>query len=128
MSKHETMRGMCLKAHGSPEVLVYRTYMPLPVPGRPEVPIRVGAAGVNNTGINTRVGWYSKADGDAEDASWVGVALGVPCIQGADICGEGVGVGEDADIGLIGKRVFVEPCLQEANGDAPIPLENRGRV
>ena len=65
MSKHETMRAMCLIAHGGPESLVYRTDMPVPVPGRSEVLIKVGAAGVNNTDINTRVGWYSKVDGGA---------------------------------------------------------------
>jgi NADPH:quinone reductase-like Zn-dependent oxidoreductase len=79
--------------------------------------IRVGAAGVNNTDINTRVGWYSKGDGDTEDASWGGQALSFPRIQGADICGEVVGVGDGADRGLIGKRVLVEPCLREANGE-----------
>ena len=118
MSQPETMRAMSLTAHGGPEVLVYRTDTRVPVPGRSEVLIKVGAAGVNNTDINTRVGWYSKGDGDAGDASWGGQALSFPRIQGADICGEVVGVGEGADSGLIGKRVLVEPCLREANGEA----------
>ena len=111
------MRGIQLVKHGGPEALIYRTDIPVPVPGRSEVLIKVGAAGVNNTDINTRVGWYSKGDGDAEDASWGGQALSFPRIQGADICGEVVGVGEGADSGLIGKRVLVEPCLREANGE-----------
>jgi NADPH:quinone reductase-like Zn-dependent oxidoreductase len=117
MSKRKTMRAMSLTAHGGPEALVYLADMPVPVPGRSEVLIKVGAAGVNNTDINTRVGWYSKGDGDAEDASWGGQALSFPRIQGADICGEIVGVGEGADNGLIGTRVLVEPCLREANGE-----------
>ena len=112
------MRGIQLVKHGGPEALVYRTDLPVPMPGRSEVLIKVGAAGVNNTDINTRIGWYSKGDGDAADASWGGQALSFPRIQGADICGEVVGVGEGADSGLIGKRVLVEPCLQEANGEA----------
>ena len=111
------MRGIQLVKHGGPEALIYRTDMPVPVPSRSEVLIKVGAAGVNNTDINTRVGWYSKGDGDAADASWGGQALSFPRIQGADICGEVVGVGEGADSGLIGKRVLVEPCLREANGE-----------
>ena len=117
MSKHKTMRAMSLTAHGGPEALIYRTDIPVPVPGRSEVLIKVGAAGINNTDINTRIGWYSKGDGDAEDASWGGQALSFPRIQGADICGEIVGVGEGADSGLIGKKVLVEPCLREANGE-----------
>jgi len=111
------MRGVQLTAHGGPETLLFRTDIPIPVPGNSEVLIKVGAAGVNNTDINTRVGWYSKGDGDAEDASWGGQALSFPRIQGADICGEVVDVGEGADPGLIGKRVLVEPCLREANGE-----------
>jgi len=117
MSKRETMRAMFLTAHGGPEVLLYRTDIPVPMPRRSEVLIKVGAAGVNNTDINTRVGWYSKGDGDAADASWGGQALSFPRIQGADICGEVVGVGEEADPGLVGERVLVEPCLREANGE-----------
>ena len=117
MSQHKTMRAMSLTAHGGPEALVYRTDVPVPVPGRSEVLIKIGAAGVNNTDINTRIGWYSKGEGDAEDASWGGQAVSFPRIQGADICGEVVGVGEGADSGLIGKRVLVEPCLREANGE-----------
>ncbi len=117
MSKRETMRAMSLTAHGGPEALVYLTDMPVPEPGRSEVLIKVGAAGINNTDINTRVGWYSKGDGDAEDASWGGQALSFPRIQGADICGEVIEVGAGADSGLIGKRVLVEPCLREANGE-----------
>ena len=112
------MRGVQLTAHGGPEALVYRTDIPVPVPGRSEVLIKVGAAGINNTDINTRVGWYSKGDGDAEDASWGGQALSFPRIQGADICGVVIDVGEGADRALIGKRILVEPCLREANGEA----------
>ena len=49
MSKHKTMRAMSLTAHGGPEALVYRTDIPVPVAGKSEVLINVGAAGVNNT-------------------------------------------------------------------------------
>jgi len=111
------MRAVCLISHGGPEMLEYREDVKIPVPGKREVLIKVGAAGINNTDINTRVGWYSKGAGDAEDASWEGQALSFPRIQGADICGEVVGVGESADSRLIGKRVLIEPCLREANGE-----------
>ena len=117
MSKRETMRAMSLIAHGGPEALLYRADIPVPEPGKAEVLIKVGAAGLNNTDINTCVGWYSKGDGDAEDASWGGPALSFPRIQGANICGEVIDIGEGADSGLIGKRALVEPCLRESNGE-----------
>ena len=110
------MRAMQLTGHGGFETLCYRDDVPVPEPHSGEVLLKVLAAGINNTDINTRVGWYSKGDGDAEDASWGGQALSFPRIQGADICGEVADVGEGVDAGLIGKRVLVEPCLREARG------------
>ena len=57
----KTMRAVVLLGHGGPEMLEYRTDQPVPHPGKGEVLVRVAAAGVNNTDINTRIGWYSKA-------------------------------------------------------------------
>lgn len=90
----------------------------VPTPGPLDVLIKVHAAGVNNTDINTRIGWYSKTDGDSRDASWSGKGLHFPRIQGADVCGEVVAVGAQADPDLLNKRVLIEPCLQEVNGKA----------
>lgn len=122
MTHHlSTMRAFQLTGHGGPENLLYRTDLEVPSPGKAEVLIKVGAAGINNTDINTRVGWYSKGNSDAKDASWGGQALQLPRIQGADICGTVVTVGEGAHTSLIGQRVLVEPCLQELLG---APLES----
>ena len=52
--------GRLLTGHGGLEKLEYRTDVPIPRPAADEVLIQVGAAGVNNTDINTRIGWYSK--------------------------------------------------------------------
>ena len=104
------MRAMSLIAHGGPEALLCRADIPVPEPGISEVLIKIGAAGINNTDINTRVGWYSKGDGHAEDASWGGQELSFSRIQGADICGEVIDIGARADRELIRKRVLVEPC------------------
>jgi NADPH:quinone reductase-like Zn-dependent oxidoreductase len=76
----------------------------------------VGAAGVNNTDLNTRLGWYSKSYGDSSDASWSGNAIQFPRIQGADVCGRVVAVGEQVDSSLLNERVLVEPCILEACG------------
>ena len=86
--------------------------------------IRVAACGLNNTDINTRSGWYSKAvtdattgDGheavDSEDPSWGGNPLAFPRIQGADVCGIVVAVGARTDPGLIGKRVITDNWLRD---------------
>lgn len=117
MTLPATMSGVVMKGHGGPEALEWRKDIKVPVPGPRDVLIRVRAAGVNNTDINTRIGWYSKS-GNADDAAWSGTPLTFPRIQGADVCGEIVAVGEGVDAGRVGERVLVEPCLREADGRA----------
>jgi NADPH:quinone reductase-like Zn-dependent oxidoreductase len=112
----KTMRGVVLIGHGGPEMLEYRDDLTVPNPGKAEVLIRVAAAGVNNTDINSRTGWYSKGDQASEDAGWSGQALHFPRIQGADVCGEIVAVGVGVDQNRIGTRVLIEPCIREAGG------------
>jgi hypothetical protein len=55
-----TMIGVVLTGHGGFEKLQYRKDHKIPSPGPDEVLIRVAAAGISNTDINTRIGWYSK--------------------------------------------------------------------
>jgi len=113
---NETMRGVALIGHGGPECLEWREDLPRPEPMAGEVLVRVAAAGVNNTDINTRVGWYSKGDNDADDASWTGEPLRFPRIQGIDACGHIAAVGDGVDPARVGERVLIEPCLIEARG------------
>ena len=119
----ETMQGVYLTGHGGFETLVFSTDIPVPTPKAGEVLIRVKGAGVNNTDINTRTAWYSKAvttateagagaesgfDSSAEDdGSWSGEPLQFPMIQGADCCGYVVAVGEGVPESRIGERVLV---------------------
>ena len=56
----QTMTAVLLTAHGGFDKLEYRTDVPVPQPNPGEVLIEVAAAGINNTDINTRIGWYSK--------------------------------------------------------------------
>ncbi|USG62903.1 alcohol dehydrogenase family protein [Sneathiella marina] len=113
------MTGVLMTGHGGPEKLEYRTDIPLPKIGNRDVLIRVGAAGVNNTDINTRIGWYAKTEGNTEDASWSGEALKFPRIQGADVAGKIVAVGSEVNESRIGDRVLIEPCLTEVDGQRP---------
>ncbi len=129
-----TMKAVLLTGYGGFERLDYREDVPVPVPGAGEVLIRVGAAGVNNTDINTRTGWYSKAVSEAttaeagksgyaaakpEDAGWTGGQRKFPLIQGADVCGRIVVVGPGVAASRIGERVLVEPVLREPLGWRP---------
>ena len=122
MTLPKTMKAIVLTGHGGLDKLELREDMPVPQPSAGEVLVRVGASAVNNTEINTRTGWYSKAVrgdtgsaategyGGASDAdgAWSG-ALSFPRIQGADCCGEIVAVGEGVDAGRIGERVLLRP-------------------
>jgi NADPH:quinone reductase-like Zn-dependent oxidoreductase len=119
----ETMEAVLLVGHGGPDMLVYRSDVPVPRAGPGEVLISVRAAGVNNTDINTRVGWYSSSFTGAPDeptgknttladGSWSGAAITFPRIQGADVCGVIVAVGEGVSRARIGERVIVQSCLR----------------
>jgi NADPH:quinone reductase-like Zn-dependent oxidoreductase len=120
------MKAVVTTGNGGYDKLLYCD-VPVPqlLPG--EVLLQVLAAGVNNTEINTRVGWYSKTvttdtgsaavaeEKDAvqkKDGGW-NAATPFPFIQGTDCCGRvvAVGAGASADIG---SRVLVRPCMRPA--------------
>ncbi|MEM9999288.1 MAG: alcohol dehydrogenase family protein [Pseudomonadota bacterium] len=118
----DRMQAVLLTGHGGPEKLDVRDDWPVPDVRSDEVLIKVGAAGVNNTDINTRIGWYSKsitgdtgsaveaasdAPLDSGDSSWAGASIAFPRIQGADVCGEIVRVGNAVSPERIGERVLV---------------------
>lgn len=131
----DTMKAMVLTGHGGLDKLEYREDFPKPVPGAGEVLIRVGACGLNNTDVNTRSGWYSKAvtgatTGDAyeavvdDDPAWGGGGLSFPHVQGADAVGVVEAVGPGADGALVGKRVMVDCWLRD--WDDPLNRDRTG--
>ena len=68
----KTMNAVLLTGHGGLEKLEYKTNIPVPVPKDDEVLIKVTAAGINNTDINTRIAWYSKYKiEDALKSAWM---------------------------------------------------------
>ena len=111
------MNAVLLMGHGDLAQLHYRQYIRTPRPRAYEVLIRVHAAALNNTDINTRTGWYAKDSQSMLDAAWNGKKMAFPRIQGADVCGEIVAVGENVDDNRIGERVLIEPCLHDDNGE-----------
>jgi NADPH:quinone reductase-like Zn-dependent oxidoreductase len=109
------MKAVLLKGHGGIEQLEYREDVPVPLPASGEVLISIRAAALNNTDINTRIGWYSKSM-TSGDSGWAGDALSFPRIQGADACGYIAAVGTGVDPGRLGERVLVDPVLRGAAG------------
>ena len=94
------MHAVVTTGNGGYDRLDYRM-VPTPVPAAGEVLVRVLAAGMNNTEINTRLGWYSSSvtastedlstaqQDSAEnkaDGGW-NEATPFPIIQGTDCCG-----------------------------------------
>jgi NADPH:quinone reductase-like Zn-dependent oxidoreductase len=112
----EAMQGIQLTGHGGFDKLRFRDDIPLPIPGPTDVLIKVSAAGINNTDLNTRLGWYSKSDAAGSEGGWSGDAMKFPRIQGADVCGRVLAMGEQVDRSLLDQRVLVEPCIWEMAG------------
>lgn len=131
MTIPQVMQGIYLTGHGGFEKLEFSADIPVPTPKAGEVLIHVRGAGVNNTDINTRTAWYSKAvtsatDAGAEsgfgasaddDGSWSGEPLTFPMIQGADCCGYVVAVGEGVPQSRIGERVLVRTMQADTATD-----------
>jgi NADPH:quinone reductase-like Zn-dependent oxidoreductase len=128
------MKAVLLRGHGGFDQLEYRVDVPVPALRAGEVLVKIGAAAVNNTDINTRTAWYSKgvkdgttsvgaahgyAEAKSEDSGWTGDAPVFPRIQGADACGRIVAVAEGVDAGRIGERVLIEPVFRALFDCAP---------
>ena len=120
----KTMRAMVLTGHGGMERYQFHTDWPVPQMMPEQVLIKVHACGLNNTDVNTRTGWYSKAVSEAttgesyvdvnkDDPSWGGAPLSFPRIQGADICGTVISAGANADATLVGKRIMADCWLRD---------------
>lgn len=103
------MRAFVLTEHGDLDALEYRDDYPVPEPGPGEVLVEVRACGMNNTDINTRVGWYA-------GGGWGG-GMQFPRIQGADPSGTVVAVGGGVDGSRVGDRVMIDAWVRSGDGD-----------
>ena len=99
----ERMSGVLLTRHGGPDALEWSDRVPVPQPGSGEALVRVLAAGVNATDINTRTGWYAREG--AGEGGWAG-AIAFPRIQGSDLCGRVVALGPGVGSPALGARVI----------------------
>ena len=125
----KTMKAVITTDNGGYDRLVYRD-VPVPVLAPGEVLLQVLAAGVNNTEINTRLGWYSSVvtggtnetaggeqDLETPDGGW-NEATPFPFIQGTDCCGRIAAVGPGGDENSMGLRVLVRPCMRPSGFDS----------
>jgi NADPH:quinone reductase-like Zn-dependent oxidoreductase len=105
-----TMLAVVTTGSGGLDRLDYREVR-RPRPGDGEVLVRVLAAGINATDVNTRVGWY-------EDGGW-NAPSPYPLIQGTDCCGLVVETGPGGGETLEGRRVLVRPCMRPHGFGSP---------
>jgi NADPH:quinone reductase-like Zn-dependent oxidoreductase len=126
----KTMKAVVTTGNGDYDKLEFKE-VPIPQLGTGEVLIKVLAAGVNNTEINTRLGWYSPSvTGSTEDAAGLtdqestisdggwNEATPFPLIQGTDCCGRIVEVGSAEESQLVGARVLVRACMRRQGFDS----------
>lgn len=124
------MKAVVTTGNGDYDKLDYHD-VPRPEPRAGEVLLKVLAAGVNNTEINTRLGWYSssvtsgtedfagseRGEGNLADGGW-NEKTPFPLIQGTDCCGEIVAAGPDVDPARLGERVLVRACMRVRGFDS----------
>ncbi|WP_240613160.1 alcohol dehydrogenase family protein [Brachybacterium endophyticum] len=105
-----TMSAVRLVGHGGLEQLVHADDVPTPSPAAGEVLIDVHACGMNNTDVWVREGAYGSDTDPSEVSTWRRgrSTLEFPRIQGTDIVGRIVAVGEGVEPGRVGERVMVD--------------------
>lgn len=106
----KTMKAMLLTGHGGVEKLEYTENVPIPTPGVGEVLVQVTATAKNNTDRKAREGLYPTKDkGDVTSFQMGGSAtLTFPRVQGADVVGRIVAVGQGVEDTRIGQRGLLD--------------------
>lgn len=105
------MLAVYLVGHGGFDKLVIKEDVPITEPGSGEVLIRVGACAINNTDIWTRQGAYGTGKDPRQISGWRREPMQFPRIQGVDIAGQIVSLGEQVPESRLGQRVLVDPIL-----------------
>lgn len=124
----QTMAAIQLIGHGGLDKLIYNENTPVPIPAPGEVLIEITACGMNNTDVWVREGAY----GTEEDAGAVSTwrrqepTLRFPRVQGTDIVGTIVAVGEGVDKARIGQRVMVDFSIYNRDDDSLADIDYIG--
>lgn len=137
----QTMTAAVLIGHGGFDKLEIRHDWPVPHPQAGDVLIKVAACGLNNTDINTRIGWYADSvEGDTNsggedgfdsvssesEGGWGGSGIQFPRIQGADTVGTVVALGKGVDDEWMGARVLSDNWLRDWS--APMNRNKAGYI
>lgn len=110
------MQAMVLTRHGGIDALEWRTDYPVPQPKAGEVLVRITATAKNNTDRKVREGLYATHDTlEATSFQMAGDTLRFPRIQGADVVGRVVAVGDGVDPGRIGQRGLLDFNIYRGN-------------
>ena len=106
----DAMAAMLLTGHGGIDKLVYRQDVSVPRPAHGEVLVQVTATAKNNTDRKAREGLYPTKDKGDTTSFQIGGAptLTFPRIQGADVAGRVVAVGEGVSEERIGQRGLLD--------------------
>lgn len=103
-----TMKAMVLTGHGDVDKLAYQD-VPVPSPGPGEVLVQVTATAKNNTDRKAREGLYPTKKGEVASFRMGGKpTLVFPRIQGADIAGRVVAIGDGVAASRIGERGLLD--------------------
>ena len=124
----ETMRAVILSGHGGLDRLEYVIDYPVPEVSAGEVLIEVHACGMNNTDVWVREGAYGTDDDPDAVSSWRRGenSLTFPRIQGADIVGKIVAVGEGVDESRVGERVMIDFSIYNTQTDSLADIDYIG--
>lgn len=106
----DTMAAMLLTGHGDIDKLEYRQDVSVPRPAKGEVLVQVTATAKNNTDRKAREGLYPTKDKGDTTSFQIGGSptLTFPRIQGADVAGHVVAVGEEVGAERIGQRGLLD--------------------
>src|SRR5690606_17310862 len=103
-----SMKAMVLTGHGDIEHLQYQD-LPVPTPAAGQVLVQVTATAKNNTDRKAREGLYPTKKGETTSFQMGGKpTLTFPRIQGADIVGRVVAVGEGVSEQRLGERGLLD--------------------
>lgn len=104
------MSAMVLAGHGGIDKLEYRTDVATPEPGPGEVLVQVTATAKNNTDRKAREGLYPTQDNTEVTSFQMGgkATLTFPRIQGADVVGRVVAVGDGVSHARLGERGLLD--------------------
>lgn len=104
----DTMKAMVLTGHGDIDKLEYQE-VPTPAPAAGEVLVQITATAKNNTDRKAREGLYPTKKGEISSFKMGGKpTLTFPRIQGADVAGRVVAVGDQVSDDRIGERGLLD--------------------